>query len=76
MLFLRLDTLDQGRAIGQMEEMLKAEKYRKKDRPTRRQYNLCGFRFMVGSSWFKISVQDENPCKMGKVQVGSSYFTF
>lgn len=30
MLFLRLDTLDQGRAIGQMEEMLKAEKYRKK----------------------------------------------
>lgn len=31
---------------------------------------------MVGSSWFKISVQDENPCKMGKVQVGSSYFHF
>ena len=31
MLFLRLDTLDQGRAIGQMEEMLKAEKYHKKE---------------------------------------------
>lgn len=26
-LFLQLDTLDQGRAIGRMEEMLKADKY-------------------------------------------------
>lgn len=26
-LFLQLDTLDQGRAIGNMEEMLKADKY-------------------------------------------------
>lgn len=26
-LFLQLDTLDQGRAIGSMEEMLKADKY-------------------------------------------------
>ena len=26
-LFLRLDTLDRGRVIGQMEEMLKSEKY-------------------------------------------------
>lgn len=26
-LFVRLDTLDQGRTIGNMEEMLKAEKY-------------------------------------------------
>lgn len=31
LLFLQLDTLDRGRAIGNMEEMLKADKYRKKE---------------------------------------------
>lgn len=30
-LFLQLDTLDQGRAIGSMEEMLKADKYSAKE---------------------------------------------